>query len=91
METLIFLYHKIIINLPFLFNNYSTSEMNALPSEIPICTSMQDFNNMLTSLRHVFKYLNIQDLLSASRVCTAWNVIAMYNGLVSIILYVNIV
>lgn len=65
--------------------------MNDLPSGIPIPTvRMQEFNNMLTTMRHVFKYLNIQDLLTASRVCTAWNVIAMYNGLVRIILYINI-
>ncbi|CAI6373170.1 unnamed protein product [Macrosiphum euphorbiae] len=39
--------------------------------------SMQSFNNMALALKHVFKYLKTHELLSASRVCTAWNIIAM--------------
>jgi len=40
-------------------------------------TSMQSVNYMVKSLRHVFEYLKTHELLSASRVCTSWNLIAM--------------
>lgn len=46
--------------------------------------SMQSFNYMVKALRHVFKYLKTHELLSASRVCTAWHIIAMNKFLVSI-------
>ncbi|XP_050538345.1 uncharacterized protein LOC126903861 isoform X2 [Daktulosphaira vitifoliae] len=39
--------------------------------------SMQSFNYMVNAMRHVFKHLKTHELLSASRVCTAWNIIAM--------------
>ncbi|XP_025203765.1 uncharacterized protein LOC112600685 isoform X2 [Melanaphis sacchari] len=39
--------------------------------------SMQSFNYMVKALRHVFKHLKTNELLSASRVCTAWHIIAM--------------
>jgi len=48
--------------------------------------SMQSFNYMAKALRLVFKYLNTQELLSASRVCTAWHIITMDRYLVSITL-----
>lgn len=48
----------------------------------PMAT-MQSFNYMVTALRHVFKYLKTHELLSASRVCTGWNIIAMNRALVS--------
>lgn len=49
-------------------------------------TSMQSFNYMAKALRHVFKYLKTHELLAASRVCTAWHIIAMNKFLVSITL-----
>ncbi|CAI6372647.1 unnamed protein product [Macrosiphum euphorbiae] len=39
--------------------------------------STPSFNCMIQSLEHVFKYLKTHELLSASRVCTAWHTIAM--------------
>jgi len=48
--------------------------------------SMQSFNYMVKALRHVFKHLKTHELLSASRVCTAWHIIAMNKYLVSITL-----
>ncbi|XP_026805542.1 uncharacterized protein LOC113548713 isoform X3 [Rhopalosiphum maidis] len=54
------------------------SEMNGSFKEITTTfTSMQSFNYMVKALRHVFKYLKTHELLSASRVCTAWHIIAM--------------
>ncbi|XP_008179815.2 uncharacterized protein LOC100571833 [Acyrthosiphon pisum] len=54
------------------------SEINGSLREIVTpSTSMQSFNYMAIALRHVFKYLKMDELLSASRVCTAWNIIAM--------------
>ncbi|XP_029342055.1 uncharacterized protein LOC100571019 [Acyrthosiphon pisum] len=54
------------------------SEMNgSLRKIVTPSTSMQSFNYMAIALRHVFKYLKMDELLSASRVCTAWNIIAM--------------
>lgn len=48
--------------------------------------SMQSFNYMVKALRHVFKHLKTHELLSASRVCTGWHIIAMNKVLVSITL-----
>jgi len=48
--------------------------------------SMQSVNYMVNSMRHVFKHLKTHELLSASRVCTAWHIIAMNKYLVSITL-----
>ncbi|XP_022168188.1 uncharacterized protein LOC111032231 isoform X2 [Myzus persicae] len=54
------------------------SEMNGSVREIVTpFASMQSFNYMVKSLRHVFKHLKTHELLSASRVCTAWHIIAM--------------
>ncbi|XP_060849581.1 uncharacterized protein LOC132928718 isoform X3 [Rhopalosiphum padi] len=54
------------------------SEMNGSFKEIATTfSSMQSFNYMVKALRHVFKYLKTHELLSASRVCTAWHIIAM--------------
>ncbi|CAI6373546.1 unnamed protein product [Macrosiphum euphorbiae] len=44
-------------------------------------TSTPSFNCMIQSLEHVFKYLKTHELLSASRVCTAWHIIAMNKSL----------
>ncbi|XP_050422120.1 uncharacterized protein LOC126834328 isoform X3 [Adelges cooleyi] len=59
-------------------NKRRFSEINGslLESPVPIA-SMQSFNYMATAMRNVFKYLKVQELLSASRVCPAWNMIAM--------------
>ncbi|XP_060843940.1 uncharacterized protein LOC132923945 [Rhopalosiphum padi] len=58
------------------------SEMNGSFKEMSTpLTSMQTFNYMVKALGHVFKYLNTHELLSASRVCTAWNIIAMNKSL----------
>lgn len=40
----------------------------------------------LESMVHVFKYLKTHDLLSAARVCTSWNFIAMKSIFVSFLL-----
>ncbi|CAI6347037.1 unnamed protein product [Macrosiphum euphorbiae] len=55
------------------------SEMNGSSSEIVVSpfASMQSFNYMVKSMRYVFQHLKTHELLSASRVCTAWNIIAM--------------
>ncbi|CAH1720874.1 unnamed protein product [Aphis gossypii] len=56
------------------------SEMNGSLRDIATpstSTSMQSFNYMAKALRHVFKYLKTHELLAASRVCTAWHIIAM--------------
>lgn len=45
--------------------------------------SMQSFNYMMKAMRHVFMHLKMHELLSASRVCTAWNMIAMNKLLVN--------
>ncbi|XP_060849574.1 uncharacterized protein LOC132928718 isoform X2 [Rhopalosiphum padi] len=59
-------------------NLEENSEMNGSFKEIATTfSSMQSFNYMVKALRHVFKYLKTHELLSASRVCTAWHIIAM--------------
>ncbi|XP_022168190.1 uncharacterized protein LOC111032231 isoform X4 [Myzus persicae] len=59
-------------------NKRRNSEMNGSVREIVTpFASMQSFNYMVKSLRHVFKHLKTHELLSASRVCTAWHIIAM--------------
>ncbi|XP_026806402.1 uncharacterized protein LOC113549344 [Rhopalosiphum maidis] len=59
-------------------NLEENSEMNGSFKEIATpFASMQTFNYMVKALGHIFKYLNIHELLSVSRVCTAWNIIAM--------------
>uniref|UniRef100_A0A2S2NP34 F-box domain-containing protein n=1 Tax=Schizaphis graminum TaxID=13262 RepID=A0A2S2NP34_SCHGA len=40
-------------------------------------SSMQTLNYMGKALGMAFKYLNTHDLISASRVCSTWNAIAM--------------
>ncbi|KAL4122588.1 hypothetical protein QTP88_014889 [Uroleucon formosanum] len=53
-------------------------EMNGSLREIGTpFASMQSFNYMVKALRYVFKHLKTHELLSASRVCTAWHIIAM--------------
>lgn len=44
---------------------------------------MESFNHMVKAMRYVFSHLKVQELLSASRVCTAWHIIAMNRFLVS--------
>lgn len=57
--------------------------MNGLPTVINNqIACMQSFNDMAKSLRHVFTYLKIKELLSVSRVCTTWNMISMDKFLV---------
>ncbi|XP_026816770.1 uncharacterized protein LOC113556173 [Rhopalosiphum maidis] len=54
------------------------SEINGSFKEIStLFTSMQSLNNMVKALEDVFKYLNTHELISASRVCTTWHMIAM--------------
>ncbi|XP_060857659.1 uncharacterized protein LOC132935201 [Metopolophium dirhodum] len=54
------------------------SEISGSSGEIATSSaSMQSLNYMVKVLRHVFEYLKMDELLSASRVCTAWNIIAM--------------
>lgn len=70
----------------FLFNNYRYSDTNGTLKETTCSlTTMQSLNYMVVALRHVFKHLKIHELLAASRVCTAWNIIAMNRILVNII------
>ncbi|XP_029341273.1 uncharacterized protein LOC103308797 [Acyrthosiphon pisum] len=58
------------------------SEMNSSLREIVTpFPSMQSLNYMFEALGHVFKHLNTHELLSASRVCTAWNLVAMKKNL----------
>lgn len=59
--------------------------MNGSLREIPVrmISDMQSFNYLAKSMRHIFSYLNVKELLSASRVCTTWNMIAMDKSLVS--------
>lgn len=58
--------------------NRRNSEMNGSLRDIATpSASMQSFNYMVKALRHVFKYLKTHELLAASRVCTAWHIIAM--------------
>jgi len=66
--------------------------MNGSSSEIVVSpfASMQSFNYMVKSMRYVFQHLKTHELLSASRVCTAWNIIAMNKYLVSITLKCHI-
>ncbi|XP_022172124.1 uncharacterized protein LOC111034968 isoform X2 [Myzus persicae] len=40
---------------------------------------MQSVHYMVKALGHIFKHLNTRELLSASRVCTTWHLIAMNN------------
>eukprot|EP00102_Acyrthosiphon_pisum_P020869 XP_016658079.1 PREDICTED: uncharacterized protein LOC107883120 [Acyrthosiphon pisum] len=62
-------------------------EMNGSLREIVTPFSwMESVNNMQKALGQVFKYLNMEDLISASRVCTAWNLTALDKNLVSITL-----
>lgn len=59
-------------------DNRRNAEVNGSlrePTDSMAC--MQSFNYMVKAMRLVFKELKICDLLSASRVCTAWNIIAM--------------
>lgn len=72
----------------YFFNKfYRSSEMNGSLREIGTpFASMQSFNYMVKALRYVFKHLKTHELLSASRVCTAWHIIAMNKYLVSITL-----
>ncbi|XP_026818447.1 uncharacterized protein LOC113557236 isoform X2 [Rhopalosiphum maidis] len=63
-------------------NLEENSEMNGSFKEISTpFASMQTLNYMVKALGHVFKYLNTHELLSASRVCTTWNKIAMNKSL----------
>lgn len=58
--------------------------MNGTLSEtLTPMASMQSFNYMVKAMRHVFKHLKTHELLAASRVCTAWNIISMNKSLVS--------
>lgn len=50
----------------------------AIPQEY-----MQSFNNMAKAIIHVFTYLNVKDLVVASRVCISWNMISNNEVLVS--------
>ncbi|XP_050538349.1 uncharacterized protein LOC126903861 isoform X4 [Daktulosphaira vitifoliae] len=61
-----------------IINKRRNSEINGTLTEPshPMA-SMQSFNYMVNAMRHVFKHLKTHELLSASRVCTAWNIIAM--------------
>jgi hypothetical protein len=69
----------------FFFKFYRNSEINGSFKEMSTpFASLQTLNYMVKALGHVFKYLNTRELLSASRVCTAWNKIAMNKSLVSI-------
>ncbi|XP_026806541.1 uncharacterized protein LOC113549442 [Rhopalosiphum maidis] len=59
-------------------NLEENSEMNGSFKEMSTTlASMQTLNYMVKALGHVFKYLTTRELLSASRVCTTWNIIAM--------------
>ncbi|VVC27502.1 F-box domain,Leucine-rich repeat domain, L domain-like, partial [Cinara cedri] len=51
-----------------------TSEFDNLPSEV---ISMQSFCDMGTSMKLVFSYLQMKDLLNVAKVCSYWNSIAM--------------
>jgi len=65
--------------------------MNGSSTEIdtPVM-SMQSFIFMTKALRQVFQYLKTHELLSASKVCTAWYIVAMNKYLVSITLKCHI-
>ncbi|XP_050422119.1 uncharacterized protein LOC126834328 isoform X2 [Adelges cooleyi] len=65
-----------VIQEPKNLDGFSEINGSLLESPVPIA-SMQSFNYMATAMRNVFKYLKVQELLSASRVCPAWNMIAM--------------
>lgn len=43
---------------------------------------MQSFNDMVMGLSHVFTYLNIKELVIASKVCSSWNMISKDKRLV---------
>lgn len=76
--------YQVIIIFSFLLNYCRNSEMNCALRDHPASmATMQSFNYMVKALRHVFKHLKTHELLSASRVCTAWNTIAMDKTLVS--------
>ncbi|XP_060847694.1 uncharacterized protein LOC132927220 isoform X2 [Rhopalosiphum padi] len=63
-------------------NLEENSEINGSLKEMSTpLASLQTLNCMVKTLGHVFKYLNTRELLSASRVCTAWNKIAMNKSL----------
>jgi len=69
----------------FFFKLYRNSEFNGSFKEITTpFTSMQSLNNMVKALEDIFKYLNTHELISASRVCTTWHMIAMNKFLVSV-------
>lgn len=50
---------------------------------------MQSLSYMVQNMTCVFKHLKIQELLSASRVCKAWNLIAKDELLVSKFISLN--
>ncbi|CAI6373174.1 unnamed protein product [Macrosiphum euphorbiae] len=52
-------------------------EMNGSTEIVTSLASMQSINYGIKALRHVFEYLETHELLSASRVCTAWHFVAM--------------
>jgi len=52
-----------------------------------LMATMQSFNYMINAMTHVFKHLKVHELLAASRVCNAWNLIAMNRNLVSIVFF----
>ncbi|VVC43512.1 Methyl-CpG DNA binding,F-box domain,Leucine-rich repeat domain, L domain-like,DNA-binding domain [Cinara cedri] len=54
-----------------------TSEMNGLPTLINSQhLSMQSFNYMSNSLKRIFQYLKMKELLTVTRVCSSWRCIA---------------
>lgn len=68
-----------------LFIIYSNPVINdSLRKKSNPMVNMQSYNYMTIGLRNVFKFLEINELLTASRVCTAWNIIAKNDTLVSI-------
>lgn len=42
---------------------------------------------MVGALKYIFKHLKVHELLVASQVCQAWNLIAMQEALVSYVFY----
>ena len=65
-------------------------EMNGSTEIVTSLASMQSINYGIKALRHVFEYLETHELLSASRVCTAWHFVAMNKNFVSITLKCHI-
>lgn len=45
--------------------------------------TMQAHSNMMIVLKLVFKQFNVYELLTASKVCIGWKIIAMNDALVS--------